>query len=440
MEIYKAIELSDKGYGIVIKDKQKFYVPNLLPGEKAEIRFFKSGYGKVEQFIAISPERIKPKCPRFNDCGGCMLQHITYEKQLEMKTNAVKSLMAQAGFDETICLPTIGMKEPFFYRNKVQMIISEKDRKVMSGLFEENTHKIVNIDRCVIQDDKANEIIKTCRNLMQLQKIKPYDEDKKTGLVRYIFVRIGFATKQILVVLVTSEEVFPGRNNFVKALREKHPEITSIVQNINPRATSVVLGEFDRVIYGKGMIEDMLLDKKFMISSKTFYQINHRQTEIMYKKALELVKPKPSDVVLELYSGVGTIGIIFADFVKKVFGVEINKESVRNAIINARLNASKNIRFYQANALEFLSDYAIQEKKADIVIVDPPREGLERNVVEKIIELKPEKICYLSCNPDSLMNDLSFFVKANYQIKKIQPIDMFPQTYHVESVSLLSLK
>ena len=439
MDIYEATTLSDKGYGIVIKDKQKFYVPNLLPGEKAEIRFFKSGYGKVERLIEPSLERVKPKCPRFSDCGGCMLQHIPYEKQLEMKTNAVKNRMHQSGFDESLCLPIIGMKEPFFYRNKVQMIISEKDRKIMSGLFEENTHKIVNIDKCVIQDEKANEIVKTCRNLMQLQKIKSYDEDKKTGLVRYIFVRIGYETKQILVVIVTSEEVFPGRNNFVKALREIHPEITSIVQNVNSRSTSVVLGDFERVLFGQGRIEDVLLGKKFTISPKTFYQVNHRQTEIMYKKALELSKPKQDDVVLELYSGIGTIGILFADHVKKVIGVELNKESVKNAIMNARINQAKNIRFYQADAFEFLHDYVLQEYRADIVIVDPPREGLDRNVVDKIIELKPEKICYLSCNPDSLMNDLAFFVKANYQIRRVQPIDMFPQTYHVESVTLLSL-
>ncbi len=440
MDVYEATSLSDKGYGVVIKDKQKFYVPNLLPGEKAEIRFFKSGYGKVERLIESSMKRIKPKCPRFSDCGGCMLQHIPYEKQLEMKTNLVRSKMHQSGFDESLCLPIIGMKEPFFYRNKVQMIISEKDRKIMSGLFEENTHKIVNIDKCVIQDDKANKIIKTCRDLMQLQKIKPYDEDKKTGLVRYIFVRTSNEAKQILVVIVTSEETFPGRNNFVKALREIHPEITSIVQNVNSRSTSVVLGDFERVLFGQGRIEDVLLGKKYTISPKTFYQVNHRQTEIMYKKALEFAKPKQEDIVLELYSGIGTIGILFAEYVKKVIGVELNKESVKNAIMNARINQAKNIKFYHEDAAEFLHDYVMQEYKADIVIVDPPREGLDRNVVDLIIKLKPEKICYLSCNPDSLMNDLAFFVKANYQIKRVQPVDMFPQTYHVESVSLLSLK
>jgi 23S rRNA (uracil1939-C5)-methyltransferase len=244
----------------------------------------------------------------------------------------------------------------------------------------------------------------------------------------------------VLVVLVTKEEMFPGRNNFVKALREKHPEITSIVQNINSRATSVVLGDFERILYGSGSIKDLLLGKTFIISSKTFYQINSKQTELLYKKALELAKPKSDDVMLDAYSGVGTIGIIFSDYVKKVIAVELSKDSVKNSILNSKLNNANNIRFYQSDALQFLDKINDDHTKIDILLVDPPRSGLDKEFIDKVSKILPKKFVYLSCNPDTLARDLKMLVGYGYIINQVQPIDMFPRTSHVESVSLLSLK
>lgn len=432
--------LDDLGYGIVEKDRKKYRIPNLLVNEKAKIRFFNNGYGKVLEYIETSPERVKPVCPRFEDCGGCQLQHIDYQRQLELKTERIKNLLKKNNYDPALCLPIIGMKNPYFYRNKVQMVISEKNHKVMSGLYEENTHKIVNIDRCVIQDDKANEIIRTCRKLMQTQRIEPYDEDKKTGLIRHIFVRRSPVTEQILVALVTIREMFPGRNNFVKALRAAHPEITTIVQNINSRKTSIVLGDFDRILYGKGTIIDETLGKKFLISTQSFYQVNHKQTELVYQKALEFAKPKATDFLLELYCGVGTLALIFSDHVKQAVGVDISKEAIHDAIVNSKLNGARNVRFYASDAKDFMETYSNEDVTVDILLVDPPREGLDPEVVESIIRLKPKKIIYVSCNPDSLIRDIGPLLISGYGLKNIQPVDMFPHSYHVESVTLLSIK
>ncbi len=439
-ELVEAKTINDQGYAVINVNKRPYQIANLLPGETAEVAFFDNGYGKVEKLITKSDARQKPKCPWFAVCGGCQLQHIAYETQLEMKERRLKALLAASGVDEKTVLPIIGMKDPYNYRNKSQMIISEKGKKIMAGLYEENTHNIVNVDYCPIQNDKANEIIKTARKLIQDQNIKPYDEKRNTGLIRYLFVRIAEATGQVLVAIVTAEEKFPGRNNFVKALRIFHPEITTIIQNVNSRQTSIVLGEFERVLYGIGHIEDELLGKKFLISARTFYQINHHQTQILYRKILELAKPKGTDTVLDIYSGIGTIGMCFAEHAKQVIAVEASKASVHNGILNAKQNKIRNIRFQMADALDYLHNYAEKANTADIVIVDPPREGLTKQVVNAIVAIKPSKLVYVSCNPETLAADIREFMLGGYTVKKALPIDMFPQTIHVETISLLSLK
>ncbi|MFA6692832.1 MAG: 23S rRNA (uracil(1939)-C(5))-methyltransferase RlmD [Acholeplasmataceae bacterium] len=428
------------GYGVIFDGPASYRIPNFLPEEVAKVEVFNNGYGRVVEFIKQSPTRNKAKCSRYKECGGCQLQHITYEEELALKQKHIATALNSYGLKDVLVLPILGAKEEFFYRNKNQMVISLKNKKVMSGFYEENTHNIINIDECVIQNKKANEIIKTMKHLLQVQKIEPYDEDKKTGLIRHILIRVSESTNEILVVLVTKEEMFPGRNNFVKALREKHPEITSIVQNINSRATSVVLGDFERILYGSGSIKDLLLGKTFIISSKTFYQINSKQTELLYKKALELAKPKSDDVMLDAYSGVGTIGIIFSDYVKKVIAVELSKDSVKNSILNSKLNNANNIRFYQSDALQFLDKINDDHTKIDILLVDPPRSGLDKEFIDKVSKILPKKFVYLSCNPDTLARDLKMLVGYGYIINQVQPIDMFPRTSHVESVSLLSLK
>ncbi|MFA5035578.1 MAG: 23S rRNA (uracil(1939)-C(5))-methyltransferase RlmD [Candidatus Izemoplasmatales bacterium] len=428
------------GNGIIAANNRKYLIPNLLPEEIAEIELLENGYGKVIKISKSSPQRVKPKCPRYSECGGCHLQHCDYQLQLDIKTKTVQDCIRNHDLNPEVILPCIGMKEPYHYRNKIQMVISEKGRKVMAGFYEENTHKIVNVDDCSIQDEIANAIMRSCKELMTKHKIKPFIDDKGTGLVRHIMIKRSDITKQVLVIFVTVTEVFPGRNNFVTDLRRAHPEITSIVQNINDRKTSAVLGEFERIIYGPGTIEDEIFGKKFIISAKTFYQVNAKQTKILYQKAIELAKPNPDDLVVDAFAGVGTIGIILADSVKQVYAVEINKASVKNAILNARINHIKNVHFYEADATHFLTQLAEDGIVPSILFLDPPRAGLDQELITAVERIKPNKIVYISCDPHTLARDLQKLVAIKYNLKRVQPVDMFCQTYHVETVSLLSLK
>lgn len=396
--------------------------------------------GRVERMLADPLAKAKPPCPHYQDCGGCQLQHVAYPYQLELKTEIVKEALGARGLDTSLVLSTIGAKEQYHYRSKVQMVFSEKGRKIQSGFYEENTHRIVNVDACAVHDDQSNAIIRTCKALFIKHKIPPFREDVGLGLIRHVMIKSSLATKQVLVAIVTISEVFPGRNNFVTELRQLHPEITTIVQNVNARQTSAVLGEFERIIYGPGYIEDVLLGKKFIVSAKSFYQVNPRQTEILYSKAMEFAKPKATDVIVDAYSGVGTIGIFFADKVKQVFAVEINPVSVKLAIQNARLNNIRNIRFTKDDAVTFIAGIIHDEIHIDIVVVDPPRTGLDKAFIDNVLQLKPEKIVYVSCDPLTLARDVRFLTDGGYVMKRVQPVDMFCQTFHVETVSLLSLK
>ena len=428
------------GYGIIKYNGKDYHIANLLPGELAKVEVFDHGYGKVIKILESSKDRVKAPCPIYSECGGCHLQHLEYTSQLNLKTNYVKSSFETQGLSPSTLLPCIGMKDPYHYRNKVQMVFSEKGKRMLSGFYEENTHRVINVDNCHIQDEVANKIISTCKELFIKHKIKPYMEDRGIGLIRHVLVKRSKATEEVLVVLVTIEEMFPGRNNFVTDLRKLHPEITTIVQNINGRKTSVVLGDFERIIFGKGVITDVLMNKKFVISSKSFYQINARQTEILYKKAIELAKPSDTDVVLDAYSGIGTIGILMSEYVKKVISVEINPVSVKNAIQNARINNIKNVRFYHEDATQFIKNLVSDQMTIDIVLVDPPRMGLEPSFIDAMLELKPKKMVYISCDPTTLARDIKLLTANDYEIKRIQPVDMFAQTFHVETVVLLSIK
>ncbi len=428
------------GYGLIIHNGKTYQISNFLPGEIAKIEVPVNGKGKVVKFYETSKDRVKAPCPIYSECGGCHLQHINYQTQLEIKTNYVKNCFEKEQLPSQSLLPCIGMKDPFHYRNKIQMVFSEKGKKIMAGFYEENTHRVINIDNCFIQDDVANSIIKTCKELCSKHNIKPYLEDQGTGLIRHILVKHSQSTEEVMVVIVTASEIFPGRKNFVTDLKLIHPEITTIIQNVNSRKTSIVLGDFERILYGPGTINDVLMNKKFIISSRSFYQVNSRQTEILYRKAIELAKPNKTDVLLDAYSGIGTIGIMFSDYVKKVLAVEINQVSVKNAIQNAKINKINNIRFYKDDAVNFIQSVLDEKMQIDIVVVDPPRAGLDKKFVDSLLKLTPKKIVYISCDPLSLSRDLNMITKSDYDIKRIQPVDMFAQTYHVESVTLLSLK
>lgn len=382
------------------------------------------------------PKNSNALCPVAKKCGGCQYQGLPYEKQLKEKETKVKSL-----FKGTCPVHTIvGMEHPYHYRNKVHAVF-DRDRKgnPISGVYEMGSHRVVSVESCMIEDEKADEIIGTIRGMLKSFKIRIYDEDTGYGLLRHVLIKRGFATGEIMVVLVTASPVFPSKNNFVKALREKHPEITTIIQNVNGRGTSAVLGVKEHVLYGKGYIEDILMGLRFRISSRSFYQINPVQTEKLYGKAMELADLKPGDTVIDAYCGIGTIGLIASGKAGEVIGVELNKNAVRDAIGNARGNQIKNARFFAADAGDFMTDMADQGSRADVVFMDPPRSGSTEAFLDSVAALAPEKVVYISCNPDTQIRDVQYLMKKGYNPRGAWPVDMFPMTDEIENICLLTL-
>lgn len=376
-------------------------------------------------------------CPNFKKCGGCQYLDMPYKKQLEKKQKEVNELL------KPFCKvnPIVGMEDPFHYRNKVHAVMGrDRKGKVISGVYKEGTHIILPVDVCLIENKKADEIIGTIRELLPSFKMKVYDEDTGFGFLRHVLIRTAHATGEIMVVLVTASPVFPSKNNFVKALRKVHPEITTVVQNVNNRGTSMVLGEKEQVLYGPGFIVDELCGKKFRISSKSFYQINPVQTEKLYDLAIQAAGLTGKETVIDAYCGIGTIGIAAASGAKEVIGVELNKDAVRDAEINAKMNQVKNIRFYNNDAGKFMVQMAAQGAKADVVFLDPPRSGSTEEFVNAVATLGPKRVVYVSCGPDTLARDLLWFKKKGYQAEEAWAVDMFPMTGHVEVVCLLSRK
>ena len=386
---------------------------------------------------------IKEICPVHKKCGGCHYQGVSYEEQLRVKEKMVGKLMGK------FCKvhPIVGMENPYHYRNKVHAVF-DRDRRgnIISGVYKEGTHQVIPVESCMIEDQLADAIIGTIRKLCKSFKIKTYDEDTGYGLLRHVLVKRGFATGQVMVVLVTGSPVFPSRNNFVKALRKEHPEITTIIHNINDKRTSMVLGEREKVMYGKGYIEDILCGKKFRISAKSFYQVNPVQTEVLYKKAIEAAGFTGKEHVIDAYCGIGTIGMIASDHVASVVGVELNRDAVRDAIGNAKAIGIKNVRFVCDDAGKFMVKLAAAAQKdadikvPDVVLMDPPRSGSDEAFLKSLVKMGPETVVYVSCNPVTLERDVKWLEKNGYKAKGVWPVDMFPFTVHVETVCLLSRK
>lgn len=370
-------------------------------------------------------------CPYAKKCGGCQYQGMDYAVQLKKKQKEINKLLKDFGKPEQI----IGMKDPLHYRNKVHAVFGRTRRgEIISGTYETGTHKIVNIDECMIEDEISQSIIRTIRSLIRSFKIKTYDEDTGYGLLRHVLVRRGFTTGQVMVVLVLSSPILPSKNNFVKALRKEHPEITTVVLNVNDKKTSMVLGERDIVLYGKGYIEDTLCGCTFRISPQSFYQINPVQTERLYQTAIDYAELTRKERVIDAYCGIGTIGMVASKKAREVIGVELNRNAVKDARINAKLNQIKNITFYEGDAGKFMVSMAEEGEKADVVFMDPPRSGSDEAFLSSVIKLAPKRIVYVSCGPDTLARDLKYLTGHGYKVKKIQPVDMFGFTEHCEMV------
>ena len=378
---------------------------------------------------------------RAKNCGGCPLLGLDYAAQLKQKEEKVRALVGKYGPVH----PIRGMEQPYHYRNKViSTFATGWGGKLTSGIYAANSHKVLPVESCLLQDEVLDKTMQAVRAAANACRYQTYDEDKGTGLVRHCLLRRGVATGQVMVVLVTAQPVLPGAKNFVKALlteaAQRGVTVTTVVQNVNSRKTSVVLGEAEKVLYGKGFILDTLCGKTYAISPRSFYQINHAQTEVLYGLAVEAAKLTGKEVVLDAYCGIGTIGLTAADHAKQVVGVELNRDAVQDAIGNARHNGVKNARFFAADATRWIREAAAAGEKADVIFMDPPREGSTPEFLASVARMAPKRVVYVSCNPVTLARDLATLTKLGYKAEGFTPVDMFPHTEHVETVVLLSHK
>lgn len=374
------------------------------------------------------------KCEITAKCGGCAYQGIPYEEQLKLKQDRCEKLLGSFA----PVLPIHGMADPLFYRNKVHHAFY-RDRKgnIISGSYEAGSHRVVSVSECMLEDRKCQEIIASVRNLLKSFKIQIYNEDNGTGFLRHVLVRRGFASGEIMAVLVAASPVFPSKNNFVKALRKAHPELTTVILNVNDRRTSMVLGSRNITLFGPGFIKDELCGCRFRISPDSFYQVNPVQTEYLYNTAMEFAHLKKTDTVIDAYCGIGTIGLVAAGRAGSVTGVELNPDAVKDAVINAKENGIENARFFRGDAGDFMEAMAREGRHADVVFMDPPRAGSTDQFIDAVDKLSPDKVVYISCNPETLARDLAYFKKKKYFVKRIQPADMFPFTEHTEVICLL---
>ncbi len=426
--------------GLVKFNNSIFAVNGLLPGETARIELVygkdrKSTTARLADVEIPSPFRTKPFCEAFPRCGGCTLQHASYEAQLAMKQAAAKKLLGEFAPVGKI----IGMETPYHYRHKVHATFYRSRRGMELGIYEENTHKVITVPDCAIQNKTANAILHTLRRLADEFRLPAYNEDTGTGLLRHVLIRCGYATGQVMVVLVLANTNFPGRNHFMEKLKTAHPEITTIIQNINRKKTSMVLGESETVLFGNGYIEDELCGLRFRISSKSFYQVNPAQTEILYRTAIDFAGLTGKEVVLDAYCGTGTIGLIAAGKAADVIGVESNDAAVRDAGVNAQENQVKNARFLKGDAAEYMMHVAKDKaERPDVVIMDPPRSGASEQFLRALVEAKPSRVVYVSCCMETLARDLKVLEKGGFKVEKVQGVDLFGWSGHVECVVLMS--
>ena len=373
------------------------------------------------------------------NCGGCPLLGLDYEAQLKQKEDTVRGLLGRFGTVNPIC----GMQEPYHYRNKVISTFAPgPGGSLTSGIYAANSHRVLPVENCLLQDEVLDRTMQAVRAAANACRYQPYNEDKGNGLVRHCLLRRGRATGQVMVVLVTAQLVLPGAKNFVKALlaeaKKQDLTITTIVQNVNDRKTSVVLGEMERVLYGKGYILDTLCGKTYALSPRSFYQINHAQTEVLYGLAVDAAKLTGKEVVLDAYCGIGTIGLTAADRAKQVVGVELNRDAVQDAVGNAKHNGVKNARFFAADATRWIGEAAAAGERADVIFMDPPREGSTPEFIDSVARMAPKRVVYVSCNPVTLARDLALLTKKGYRVESSTPVDMFPQTEHIEVVCSLT--
>ena len=442
------VEIIDNGFegeGIAKINDFTIFVPNAIKGEKVKILIVKVlksyGYGKIIDLLEKSIDRVKSDCNTYKRCGGCSLRHIKYDKTLEMKQNAVQSLVNKILKNKIEVQKTLGMENPYYYRNKAQYPVGKNSEgKAQIGVFANRTHEIIPIQECYIQNKKSQEVAKFVIEFINANNISVYNEKTRKGLVRHIVTKVGVKTNEIMCVLVINGKEIPKEKELVTEVTKKFPEVKTIVKNINTQNTNVVMGKENIVIYGSGYIKDQLGKYIFKISPHSFYQVNPIQAENLYNIGVQAANISKNDIVFDLYCGIGTISLFMAQYAKKVYGIEIVEQAIQDAKENAKINNIENAEFI-AGDVENVLDDLIKIKKVipDVIMIDPPRKGMDNKSVENILNIKPKKLVYISCNPATLVRDLAKF-EEEYEVKTIKPVDMFPFTSHVECVAVLHIK
>lgn len=442
------VEIIDNGFegeGIAKINDFTIFIPGAIKGEKVKILIVKVlssyAFGKILEILEKSENRIEPDCKTYKRCGGCNLRHIKYQETLKLKQNAVQSLVDKTLKNKIRVKETIGMENPYYYRNKVQYPVGiDKNGKPQIGVFANRSHEIIPIEKCFIQNEKSEEIAKYIFELWNENNYTIYNEETRKGLLRHIVIKTGIKTNQYMCILVVNGQGFNNEKEFASKIVNKYKEITSIIVNSNMKNTNVILGLENRTIFGKEYIEDKLGEYIFKISPLSFYQVNPIQAEKLYNLGIEKAKITKEDIVFDLYCGIGTISLFMSKYAKKVYGIEIVEEAIKAAKENAKINSVDNVEFIAGDVEKVLSNIIYDRKIIpDIVMVDPPRRGLDNTSINNILSIKSKRLVYISCNPATLVRDLAK-LEEMYEVEEIVPVDMFPFTSHVECVALMGRK
>jgi 23S rRNA (uracil1939-C5)-methyltransferase len=437
-------DLTHDGAGVAKVEGYPLFVPNGLPGEKAKVKVIKVnkgyGFGRLMEIIEDSPYRVEPECPIYKECGGCQLQHMSYEGQLKAKEKQVSDVLQRIGKLQNVTVhPVLGMENPWRYRNKAQVPIGEHEGGLIGGFYQQRSHQIIDMKACIIQQEKNDEVVKKVKEICNINGVRAYDEQKHKGELRHIMARYGLKSGEVMVVLVTRTNELTGKKKIIEEIVKRIPGVKSIVQNINSKKTNVIFGDETKVLWGEEVIYDSIGDIKFAISARSFYQVNPEQTKVLYDKALEYADLTGEENVIDAYCGIGTISLFLAQKARNVYGVEIVPEAIEDAKKNAALNGISNVEFAVGEAETVIPEWYENGVEADVLVVDPPRKGCDDKLLQTIINMKPKKVIYVSCNPATLARDLRILEDGGYQTVEVQPVDMFPQTMHVEAVAWLEL-
>lgn len=439
------VDLTHEGQGVAKIDGFPVFVPGGLPGESAQIKILNVkknyGYGKLIEIREKSPYRVEIPKEDMHKYGGCQLHHMSYEGQLQFKQNLVEQTLTRIGKLQDVNIhPIIGMEQPFHYRNKAQVPVGERNGRLITGFYKPRTHEIIDTDESVIHMEAINDAIKIVKEICSELGVAAYNEEAHTGVLRHIMARFGRKTDELMIVLITRTEKLPHREEIVGKIVAALPNVKSIVHNVNPKRTNVILGEKTQVLWGQDVIYDYIGNVKFAISPRSFYQVNPVQTQVLYDKALAYAGLTGEEIVFDAYCGIGTISLFLAQQAKKVYGVEVVSDAINDAKKNADLNGITNVEFTVGEAETVIPNWAKEGIHADVIVVDPPRKGCDAALLKTIIEMKPKRVVYVSCNPATLARDLGILEADDYQTVEVQPVDMFPMTMHVECCVLLVKK